>query len=93
VTETTAAAAGASSDPGFALSGPALERDLRLAAAGWQRRFVGGPPKLAEQVELYEQLGHEVHMEPLVDHDLSATCAGCRAALALFRIVYTRMEP
>lgn len=81
------------SAPGLQLIGPALERDLRLAAKGWKRRFVGGPPQLAETTELYRQLGHEVRIEPLVDEDLAETCAGCRVALALFSIVYTRMEP
>jgi hypothetical protein len=79
--------------PGFRLSGPALARDVRLAAEGWRRRFVGGPPQLADQVALYRELGHAVRVEALMDEDLSETCAGCRVALALFRIVYTRMEP
>jgi len=41
-------------------------------------------------VELYESLGHEVRLESLEDEDLEDHCAGCRLALTLFRIVYTR---
>ena len=66
------------------------QRDTELAADGWERRFVGSPPRLAEMVELYESLGHEVHLESLEDADLEDRCAGCRLALTLFRIVYTR---
>jgi hypothetical protein len=78
---------------GLNLEGCAQERDARLAEEGWRRRFTGGPPRLAEMVELYHQLGHEVRLEPLDDHDLADSCAGCRVALALFRIVYTRVKP
>jgi hypothetical protein len=82
--------AAASASAGLRLEGAALERDLRLAREGWRRRFVGGPPRLTELVELYASLGKEVHLEPLDDDDLADTCAGCRVALSLFRIVYTR---
>jgi hypothetical protein len=78
---------------GLQLEGHALERDARLAEEGWRRRFVGGPPRLGEMADLYRQLGHEVRLEPLDDHDLADSCAGCRVALALFRIVYTRVKP
>lgn len=69
------------------------ERDAALAGDGWHRRFIGGPPRLAEMVELYESLGHEVRLESLEDDDLEDQCAGCRLALTLFRIVYTRPMP
>jgi hypothetical protein len=78
---------------GLQPEGPALARDRELADAGWSRRFVGGPPRLAEIVELYRALGHEVRLENLLDEDLADSCSGCRVALSLFRIVYTRMEP
>jgi hypothetical protein len=79
-----------SASAGLRLEGAALERDLRLAREGWRRRFVGGPPRLTELLELYAGLGKEVRLEPLDDDDLADTCAGCRVALSLFRIVYTR---
>lgn len=78
---------------GMGLEGAALERDVRLARAGWRRRFVGGPPALTEMVELYSDLGYEVCLEPLDDEDLGDSCAGCRVALSLFRIIYTRTKP
>jgi hypothetical protein len=78
---------------GLQPGGAALARDMELTADGWRRRFVGGPPRLEEMVELYQELGHDVRVEKLVDEDLADSCAGCRVALALFRIVYTRMKP
>ena len=66
------------------------ERDAALAVDGWTRRFIGGPPRLREMIELYESLGHEVRTERLHEDDLEQHCAGCAVALSLFRIVYTR---
>ncbi len=83
-------------DPATALElGPAAsrrvaDRDRALAGDGWQRRFIGGPPRLQEMLDLYGALGHDVHTETLRDDDLHTDCAGCTLALALFRIVYTR---
>lgn len=75
--------------------GPAASRRVRrrdeaLAADGWTRRFIGGPPRLAEMIELYRAIGHEVRTEPLKEADLEDQCAGCALALSLFRVVYTR---
>jgi hypothetical protein len=80
-------------DLGPAASRRVRERDRALAGGGWARRFIGGPPRLAEMLELYRSLGHEVHTEPLVEDDLEHQCAGCSLALSLFRIVYTRSAP
>lgn len=75
---------------GPATSRRVQERDAALAVDGWARRFIGGPPRLREMIELYEDLGQEVHTEPLHDADLEDDCAGCAVALSFFRIVYTR---
>jgi hypothetical protein len=69
---------------------PSLGRDEELALGGWTRRFVGSPPRLEEVVQLYRELGLEVHLEPLTPEDLADECGDCRLALALFRAVYTR---
>ena len=66
------------------------ERDAELAAEGWSRRYVGGPPKLREQVELYESLGQEVLQDPVSEEELADVCAGCALALTFFKVVYTR---
>ena len=66
------------------------EQDRVLAAEGWVRRFVGGPPRLAEQIELYASLGMEVRTERVPAEELEEGCRGCLLALQLYRIVYTR---
>ncbi len=58
--------------------------------AVWERRFIGGPPRLAEMLEVYAQLGLETRVEPLSPGELAGHCEGCRLALTLFRVVYTR---
>lgn len=65
-------------------------RDAELASQGWVRRFVGGPPKLREQVETYEALGQEVLLDPVSEDELADVCAGCALALTFFKVVYTR---
>ncbi len=56
----------------------------------WQRRFVAGPPELQDLTALYAALGYEVHAGPIAPEDLRRECAGCRLALGLFRVIYTR---
>ena len=65
-------------------------REAELLDAGWTRRFVGSPPRLKEIVELYRSLGFAIHLERHAPEDLTGECDGCRLALSLFRVVYTR---
>ena len=59
----------------------------------WERRFMAGPPRLQEVVDLYESMGLEVKLEAVQATDLPEGCNDCRAAMALFRVVYTRPGP
>ena len=58
---------------------------------GWETRFFGQEPRLSEVTELYEELGFEVTVEPLVKN----SCVGCtecfddNAPTKIF-VVYTR---
>lgn len=61
-----------------------------LVAQGWVRRFMAGPGRSKEAVELYTALGYEVHLEPVIPADLSDDCKDCRLATGLFVTVYTR---
>lgn len=61
-----------------------------LLRDGWERRFVAGPERLKEAVELYESKGYEVHLEPLGPEELQDQCQDCRLAIAFFRVIYTR---
>ena len=91
--ETRARRPGSTVAIGPAASRRVRERDAALAGDGWGRRFIGGPPRLREMVELYRAIGHEVRLETLDAGDLESRCSGCALALSLFRIVYTRPMP
>ena len=36
-----------------------------LEQRGWHRQFVASEPRLSEAVEMYRELGFQVHLEPL----------------------------
>lgn len=67
-----------------------LARDTELAKDGWERRFTGSPPRLADMKELYEMLGQEVLLDDVLPGELAQECEGCTLALALFKVIYTR---
>lgn len=61
-----------------------------LVAQGWARRFMAGPVRTKEAVQLYQEMGYEVHLEPIIPTDLSDACQECRLATNFFVTVYTR---
>jgi hypothetical protein len=71
-----------------------------LEAEGWTRQFVAGEPRLSEAVEMYRELGFEVHLEPIPKESECESCAGtegegeCRACFEgfedLYKIIFTR---
>lgn len=67
-------------------------RDDELAAEGWTRRFTGSPPRLSELTALYEELGYEVLLDPILPGELGGACVDCTLALTLFKVIYTRSE-
>ncbi len=73
-----------------ALVKPRTRSEQELIAEGWTRRFVGGPPRLQEMIELYKSLGYQVWLEPQELEEFRDECEDCLLALALFRVVYTR---
>jgi hypothetical protein len=74
---------------GFALA-TRTKSEAELFSEGWTRRFVGGPPRLQEMIELYKELGYEVRLEPQAPEEFQDECADCTLALLLFRVIYTR---
>jgi hypothetical protein len=74
------------------------KREEELLAEGWERRFVATEPRLQEAVELYQEIGFDVLLEPLPkDAELKDSgCAesGCTACFDVdperYRIIYTR---
>ena len=74
------------------------EKRGRTLAEGWERRFVATGPRLQEAVELYEEIGFDVLLEPLpTEEELKgAGCEenGCTACFDVdrerYKIIYTR---
>jgi hypothetical protein len=75
-----------------------MKREEELVAAGWERRFVACEPRLSEMVEMYQEIGFEVHLEPLPSKEEmeQSSCeeSGCTACFDVdserYRIIFTR---
>jgi len=75
-----------------------MKREDELISAGWERRFIACEPRLSEMVEMYKEIGFEVHLEPLPSKEEmdQAGCeeSGCTAcydaAPEKYRIIFTR---
>ena len=75
-------------------------RTAVLESEGWNKQFMAGEPRLGEAVEMYEELGFDVHLEPLPKEPECKTCAGaegddeCRICFEGFedqyKIIFTR---
>ena len=78
-----------------------MKREEELIKAGWERRFVACEPRLSEMVEMYQEIGFEVHLEPLpakeeLEAEGKSACedSGCTACFDVdrdrYRIIFTR---
>ena len=77
--------------------GESPKREDELIKEGWTRRFMANEPRLSEMAELYQSMGHEVHLEalPTVDCDSadeeSQECRACFKGFEdQYKIIYTR---
>jgi len=52
------------------------KREEDLLNSGWERRFIASEPRLSEMVEMYREIGFEVHLEPLPSKE-EADAQGC----------------
>jgi hypothetical protein len=78
-----------------------MKREEELINAGWERRSIACEPRLSEMVEMYEEIGFEVRLEPLpakedMEQEGSTTCAdsGCTVCFDVdrerYRIIFTK---
>ncbi|MFH1242492.1 MAG: hypothetical protein V1689_09030 [Pseudomonadota bacterium] len=75
-------------------------RDEFLRRQGWSRQFVASEPRLSEAVEMYREVGFDVHLEPLSQdqktHGETQSASGdeCRQCFEgfedLYNVIYTR---
>jgi hypothetical protein len=73
---------------------PAGERDRELQRAGWRRQFAYDEPRLSEAVEIYQQLGYEVHLEPVLPQELPGEWPSCfDFAPERYKTIWVRPKP
>jgi hypothetical protein len=66
-------------------------REKELEKQGWKKQFIADEPRLSESVELYKELGFEVHLEPLDLNEMPGECNKCMAeSPEKYKIIFTR---
>lgn len=74
------------------------KREEELLNSGWERRFIASEPRLSEMVEMYKEIGFEVHLEPLPSKEeldvQGCEDSGCTVCFNMdrdrYRIIFTR---
>lgn len=67
-----------------------MTRREELEKQGWERRTTYDEPRLSEIVEMYEETGFEVRLEPF-DPDDEDGCTACmKADPDRYKVIYTR---
>jgi len=72
-----------------------MTSEKTLIRQGWKRQATYDDPRLSEMVEMYAEIGLEVHLEPFNVENESG-CSGCMQLKPdRFKTLYTRrkMEP
>ncbi len=63
-----------------------------LIQAGWEKQATYDDPRLSEMVEMYKEIGLEVHLEPF-DPENEEGCTGCmQLTPEKFKTIYTRRK-
>jgi hypothetical protein len=64
----------------------------KLISAGWKKQATYDDPRLSEMVDMYKEIGLEVHLEPFN----AANEQGCSGCMELFpdqfKAIYTRKK-
>jgi len=69
-----------------------LTPEEKLIKEGWQKQATYDDPRLSEMVEMYAEIGLEVHLEPFNVENESG-CSGCMQLKPdLFKTLYTRRK-
>lgn len=72
---------------------PYLDRapDPELVSQGWERRFMVGPDRLDESMQIYQELGFEIRQEPVRPVEFHDICQACQTlACNDYVTIYTR---
>ena len=66
-----------------------MTEEEELVGEGWERRSILSEPRLSEAVEMYEELGFEVRVEPVDLECMDEDCKECFVGEDC-RVIYTR---
>jgi hypothetical protein len=67
-----------------------MTRAKELARKGWEKQTTFDEPRLSELVEMYKEIGFEVHLEPF-HPDEEPGCTECmKADPDRYKTIYTR---
>ena len=67
-----------------------MSSEKELIARGWEKQTTYDEPRLSEIVEMYEETGFEVHLEPF-DPFFDQGCVDCmKASPEKYKTIYTR---
>ena len=69
-----------------------MTREQELIRQGWQKQVTYDEPRLSELVDMYREIGFEVHLEPF-DPLREPGCTRCMQESAeRFQTIYTRKK-
>lgn len=74
---------------------PYLDRapNPELVSQGWERRFMVGPDRLDESMQIYQELGFEIRQEPVKPDEFHEICQDCQTlACNDYVTIYTRKK-
>jgi hypothetical protein len=64
--------------------------EKKLIKQGWEKQATYDNPRLSEMVEMYKEIGLEVHLEPF-NAENETGCSSCMKLMPdLFKTIYTR---
>ncbi len=67
-----------------------IPANQELIEQGWEFRCNTDQTKLADIIDTYKELGHEIRLEPVNLAGLDSNCGCCVELLAKFQAVYTK---
>lgn len=70
-----------------------MTRQEELALENWEKKTISDEPRLSEIVEMYEEIGFEVLLEPFNSEE-EPGCTDCmKVSPEKYKTIYTRKQP
>ncbi len=69
-----------------------MASEEKLISQGWEKKATYDEPRLTEMVNMYEDIGLEVHLEPFNAENEDGCTVCLRQNPDRFKIVYTRKK-